>query len=58
MRDALAALAERTGADELMITTLTHAPDDRLASYRLVAEATGLTPRDAAGRPLPVDAAV
>jgi luciferase family oxidoreductase group 1 len=58
VRDALAALAERTGADELMITTLTHAPDDRLASYRLVAEATGLTPRDAAGRPLPVDAAV
>jgi luciferase family oxidoreductase group 1 len=58
VRDALAALAERTGADELMITTLTHAPHDRLASYRLVAEATGLTPRDAAGRPRPVDAAV
>ena len=43
VRAGLAELAERTGADELMITTLTHAPDDRLASYRLVAEATGLT---------------
>ena len=42
---ALAELAERTGADELMITTLTHSPDARLASYRLVAEAAGLDAR-------------
>ena len=42
MRAALAELAERTGADELMVTTLTHSPDARLASYRLVADAAGL----------------
>ena len=41
VRAGLAELAERTGADELMITTLTHSPDDRVASYRLVAEASG-----------------
>ena len=35
----------RTGADELMITTLTHSPDARLASYRLVAGAAGLSAR-------------
>lgn len=38
----LAALAERTGAQELMVTTLVHGHDDRLASYRLLAEAAGL----------------
>jgi luciferase family oxidoreductase group 1 len=42
VRAALAELAERTGADELMVTTLTHSPDARLASYRLVAGAAGL----------------
>jgi luciferase family oxidoreductase group 1 len=42
VRAALAELAERTGADELMVTTLTHSPDARLASYRLVADAAGL----------------
>ena len=47
VRAALADLADRTGADELMITTLTHSPDARLTSYRLVAGAAGLpTQRD------------
>jgi luciferase family oxidoreductase group 1 len=43
VRAGLAELVERTGADELMITTLTHGADDRLRSYRLVAEAAGLS---------------
>jgi len=38
----LAALVERTGADELMVTTLVHGHDDRATSYRLVAELAGL----------------
>lgn len=38
----LAALAARTGAQEQMVTTLVHGHDDRLASYRLLAEAAGL----------------
>jgi luciferase family oxidoreductase group 1 len=42
VRARLADLAARTGADELMITTLTHSPAARLASYRLVAAAAGL----------------
>jgi luciferase family oxidoreductase group 1 len=42
VRDQLAGLAERTGADELMITTLTHSAAARLTSYRLVAEKVGL----------------
>ncbi len=41
----LQALADRTGADELMVTTLVHGHDDRLASYRLLAEAAGLSDR-------------
>ena len=40
VRAGLAELAERTGADELMVTTLTHSTEARLASYRLVADAT------------------
>jgi len=32
----------RTGADELMITTLVHGHADRLESYRLTAGAFGL----------------
>ena len=43
VRRGLAELVERTGADELMVTTLTHDPGARLASYRLVAEACGVT---------------
>jgi len=45
VRAALGDLVERTGADELMITTLTHSADARLTSYRLVAEAAGLDAR-------------
>lgn len=47
VRAGLAELADRTGADELMVTTLTHSPAARLDSYRLVAEAMGT---DAPGR--------
>lgn len=39
VRDGLAELAERTGAQELMLTTMVHAHSDRLRSYELVAEA-------------------
>lgn len=42
VRAGLDDLAERTGADELMITTNVHAPADRLRSYELVAEAMHL----------------
>jgi luciferase family oxidoreductase group 1 len=45
----LEALRERTGADELMITTGVHGGDARLRSYELIAEAYGMTgDRDAA----------
>lgn len=39
VREQLADLQERTGADELMISTMLHDPADRLRSYELVAEA-------------------
>ena len=42
----LAALLERTGADELMVTTMVHGHDDRVRSYRLLAELAGLEPSD------------
>lgn len=38
VRRGLAELVARTGADELMITTMVHGHRDRLESYRLVAE--------------------
>jgi luciferase family oxidoreductase group 1 len=38
-RAELESLAQRTGADELMITTMVHGPADRLRSYELLAEA-------------------
>ena len=38
VRRGLVELHERTGANELMITTMTHGHDDRMESYRLVAE--------------------
>jgi luciferase family oxidoreductase group 1 len=44
VREALARLLERTGADELMVTTMVHAHDDRVRSYRLLAELAGLEP--------------
>lgn len=39
VRDELEAFLAATGADELMITTDVYSAEDRLASYRLVAEA-------------------
>lgn len=44
VRAELAALIERTGADELIITTMVHDHADRVRSYELLAEATGLQP--------------
>ena len=38
VRERARALVERTGADELMITTMVHGPADRLRSYELLAE--------------------
>ncbi len=46
VRAELEALALRTGADELMITTMVHGPADRLRSYELVAGAWNLAPAD------------
>ena len=36
--DKLEQLQEATGADELIITTITHDPADRVRSYRLLAD--------------------
>ncbi|CAN5529592.1 MAG: hypothetical protein ACR2JF_17665 [Iamia sp.] len=44
VRAGLHALVERTGADELMLTTMAHGPDHRLRSLRLVAEVMELAP--------------
>lgn len=38
VRAQLSELVERTGVDELMVTTMVHAPERRLDSYRLLAE--------------------
>jgi luciferase family oxidoreductase group 1 len=46
VRVGLEALVERTGADELIVTTMTHGARERLRSYELVAAALGLAPRD------------
>ena len=43
---SLRQLAERTGVDELMVTTNTYAHADRLESYRLLAEAAASGPVD------------
>jgi luciferase family oxidoreductase group 1 len=40
----LSTLLARTGADELMVTTMAHGYDDRLRSYELLAELAGVTP--------------
>ncbi|HEX2359413.1 MAG TPA: LLM class flavin-dependent oxidoreductase [Solirubrobacterales bacterium] len=48
VREGLEELAERTGADELMITTMVHAQSDRLRSYELIADVMGVRRRDAA----------
>lgn len=42
VRAELDELIDRTGADELMVTTMTHGPDDRRRSFELVAELAGL----------------
>lgn len=42
VREGLDALAKRTGADELMITTNSHSPGPRLRSYELIADAYGM----------------
>jgi luciferase family oxidoreductase group 1 len=47
VRRQLDELVDRTEADELMVTTMTHDPAARLRSYRLVAEAAGLAPAGA-----------
>jgi hypothetical protein len=47
----LADLAERTGADELMIPTMTYTYGDRVRSYELVAEVTGVEARGSRSRP-------
>ncbi|MFR9726169.1 LLM class flavin-dependent oxidoreductase [Streptomyces sp. MS19] len=39
VREGLDALAKRTGADELMLTTQAHGPEARLRSYELIADA-------------------
>ncbi|WP_052849821.1 LLM class flavin-dependent oxidoreductase [Streptomyces avicenniae] len=39
VREGLNALAKRTGADELMLTTQAHGPQARLRSYELIADA-------------------
>jgi luciferase family oxidoreductase group 1 len=39
----LRALLDETGADELMLITMTHDPADRLRSFQLIAEAAGRT---------------
>lgn len=43
VRDELAGLVERTEADELMVTTMTHGLPERLTSFALLAKAWGLT---------------
>jgi luciferase family oxidoreductase group 1 len=48
VREGLELLAEKSGADELMLTTMVHDPADRLRSYELVAEALELAPRQVA----------
>ncbi|KAB1659424.1 LLM class flavin-dependent oxidoreductase [Pseudoclavibacter chungangensis] len=42
VRDSLETLQRVTGADELLVTTITHDPADRLRSFALLAEAWGL----------------
>jgi luciferase family oxidoreductase group 1 len=42
VRAQLVELLDRTGADELMVTTMVHGPDDRIRSFQLLAEALDL----------------
>jgi alkanesulfonate monooxygenase SsuD/methylene tetrahydromethanopterin reductase-like flavin-dependent oxidoreductase (luciferase family) len=45
VRDGLMRLAERHGAEELVVVTITYDYASRLKSYELLAEAFALTPR-------------
>ncbi len=44
LRARLCALSARTGADEIMVTTMVHGQLERLRSYELLAQAFGLPP--------------
>ncbi len=50
--EQLETLRRATGADELLVTTITHDPADRERSYELLARAWGLT--EASGMPRPL----
>ena len=50
VRAQLEELVERTGADELMVSTMVHGLDDRLASYELLASEWRLVGTPAAER--------
>jgi alkanesulfonate monooxygenase SsuD/methylene tetrahydromethanopterin reductase-like flavin-dependent oxidoreductase (luciferase family) len=47
--DLLRTLADETGADEIVVTTITHDHADRVRSYELLAEAWAEAARDAGG---------
>jgi luciferase family oxidoreductase group 1 len=49
VRDRLDQLVADTGVDELMVTTMAHHHDHRVASYRLLADAWGLSPLPSPG---------
>jgi alkanesulfonate monooxygenase SsuD/methylene tetrahydromethanopterin reductase-like flavin-dependent oxidoreductase (luciferase family) len=42
VRERLEELVERTGVDELIVTTMVHGHEDRMESYRLLADAFAL----------------
>jgi luciferase family oxidoreductase group 1 len=44
VRDGVHALVERTGVDELMVTTITHDGTDRIRSYELLSSALAAAP--------------
>ena len=44
VRERLDALVERTGVDELMVTTMAHSYDERVESYRRLAKTFSLVP--------------
>lgn len=44
VRSALVRLADAHGVEELVVNTLTHDPEDRVRSYRLLADVLGIRP--------------
>jgi luciferase family oxidoreductase group 1 len=46
VKEQLTALADAYGIDEIIVSTMTYAQQDRLRSFTLLAEAFGLTPPD------------